>query len=393
MGLRLGQPLARAYPSWVPYGTTWALDGINRRGWRKAIGGIGERFEEAGLTTLLTVTGDNKRTYFDSSGVLQTAATNALRFDHSLTGVQLGILSDGARTNVVPWNRDLTNVAWTKTNVTAAKNQVGIDGVANSASSLTATANAGTCLQAITLSSSARAQSAFVKRLTGSGTVEMTMNGGSTWTAITPTSSWARFTIPTATLANPSVGFRIATSGDAIAVDFVQNENGIMPSSPIATTTVAVTRAADVLTAALGDWFNPNEGTFVCEYSCEYAGAVDREAFRVDDNSDSNRLMYRAVDSGGFARLYVIAAGVVTAELIALNSPNIGPVNKVALAYKANDFGLSFNGVAATPDTNGAVPTGLTALKLGLNGLFGHTRELYYLPKRVGGAELLARSV
>lgn len=55
-----------------------------------------------------------------------------------------GILVEEARTNVVLWNRDLTNAAWTKTNITAAKDQTGIDGFASSASKITATAGNGT---------------------------------------------------------------------------------------------------------------------------------------------------------------------------------------------------------------------------------------------------------
>lgn len=162
-----------------------------------------------------------------------------------------GLPVEEARTNVVLWSRDLTNAAWTKSNVTAALDQVGADGVAASATSLTATAGNGTVLQAITLGSSARFQSAYVKRLTGTGTINMTMDNGSTWTAITVTSSYTRLTIPTQTLANPTVGFRIVTSGDAIAVDFAQNENtGAAASSPIPTTTVAVTRAADQILLA-----------------------------------------------------------------------------------------------------------------------------------------------
>lgn len=157
----------------------------------------------------------------------------------------LGLWSWEARTNVVRYDRDLTNGAWMPTNVTAALDQTGIDGAANSASSITATASNGIILQAITLGSSARFETAFVKRLVGTGTIEMTMDGGSTWTAISPTTSWSRASIPTQTLANPSVGFRIGTSGDSIAVDFVQNENGVFATPPILTTGSAATRAAD----------------------------------------------------------------------------------------------------------------------------------------------------
>jgi hypothetical protein len=180
-----------------------------------------------------------------------SAAYYGPRFDYDMAGSPLGLLIESARTSVPLWVRDFTNAAWTKTNITAAKDQTGITGVANSASSLAATAANGTALQAITLASSARFQATYVKRLTGTGVIEMTMDNGSTWTPITVTAAWTRVSIPTQTLANPTVGFRIVTSGDAIAVDFPQNENGAFATSPIWTTSAAVTRAADALAMAL----------------------------------------------------------------------------------------------------------------------------------------------
>lgn len=118
-------------------------------------------------------------------------------------------------------NRDLTQSGWTHTNITAAKNQTGITGVSNSASSLTAGAANGTSIFDLgTISSGVQSFQLHAKRLTGTGAVEITLNGGSTWTAIPLTSEWQQFHI-TATLANPDIGIRIATSGDAIAVDAV----------------------------------------------------------------------------------------------------------------------------------------------------------------------------
>ena len=171
------------------------------------------------------------------------------RIDYDITGTLKGLLIWESRKWDALWSRDFTNAAWVKTNVTAALNQTGIDGVSNSASSLTATAINGTVLQNITLASSARAQSAWVKRLVGSGVISMTIDGGATWTDVTSqiSASYAWVTVPTQTLANPSVGFKFATSGDSIAVDFFGNEGGTFPSPrPIPVTNAAVTVAADV---------------------------------------------------------------------------------------------------------------------------------------------------
>jgi hypothetical protein len=217
-------------------------------------------------SALLTYTSPSSKYVCSSAGVLMAGTT--LRTDHDFaTLAPIGLRIEEARTNVVLHNRDLTNAAWVKTNITAAKDQTGVDGVANSASSITATAANGTCLQTTAIASSARCQSAYAKRLVGSGTVEMTLNGGTTWTAITITANWTRGDVPTLTLANPVVGFRLVTSGDKIAVDLVQNENGLVATSPIATTTTATARVADNISLPLTAFpFDINAGTLHCEF-------------------------------------------------------------------------------------------------------------------------------
>jgi hypothetical protein len=223
--------LLGAVPSWVLNGAKIDLDLANNRYY----GGT--------PASLLSVSRASTGYAKDSAGNLVAFGVNTLR------RTDLGLLVEEARTNVVLWCRDQTNAAWTKSNITAALDQIGADGSANSATSLTATAGNGTVLQAITLGSSARFQSAFVKRLVGTGNIQMTMDNGATWTNITTTASYQQLSIPSQTLANPTVGFRIVTNGDSIAVDFVMNEGGTFQTSPILTTTVAATRAADNITA------------------------------------------------------------------------------------------------------------------------------------------------
>ena len=160
------------------------------------------------------------------------------------------LLVEPAATNQVLWCRDGTNAAWSKTNITPTKDQVGIDGKANSATRLTATAANGTCLQTITLSAATRSTSFFVKRITGTGTIEITRNGGTNWTDITSSinsSTYTRVGIKATSVTNPSIGFRIVTSGDAIAFDYAQDEAGSVFTSPILTTTATATRNADQL--------------------------------------------------------------------------------------------------------------------------------------------------
>lgn len=158
-----------------------------------------------------------------------------------------GIVFEEARTNTVLQCRDMTNAAWTKSNMTTALTATGIDGIANSATILTASAGNATVLQSITLGSAAFTGSFWLQRLAGSGNVDITVDNGTTWTTQTLTTTWTQFQ-RTQTLANPTIGIRIVTGGDSIAADFGQGEAGSYATSPIQTAGVTVTRAADIVT-------------------------------------------------------------------------------------------------------------------------------------------------
>lgn len=308
-----------------------------------------------------------------------TAAVYSLPRNHNPTTLAaLGVLVEEQRTNLCLYSDDFTNAAWVKSNLTAAKTATGPDGVANSASTLTATAANATARQDITSASAARITSMFVKRRTGTGAVtvsqgettgsELVTNGGfatdtdwtkgTNWTiaggvaiataipatsfitqnisttagntykvvftisgyvagsvswgmydtgqvgtprsangtyteyfvstatsatfglirrfsdftgnidnislflvsetTVTVTSSWTRVATASATVTDPSVIVKLATSGDAIDVALFDHELGAFITSPIPTVASAVTRAADqisILTSAF-PWTN-----------------------------------------------------------------------------------------------------------------------------------------
>lgn len=188
-------------------------------------------------------------------------------------GVYGGYLGEPARTNIVLWSNDFTQAEWVKSNMSAAMTATGPDGVTNSASTLTATAGNATVLQTTVAGSTARIVSCFAKRRTGTGTIEITKDNGSTWTAIAVTANWTQLSGPTATSgANPIVGLRIVTDTDAIDVAYFQCENSSTTqseSSPIPTTTAAVTRDADVLSFDAAN-ISATAGTWYAEMALEY---------------------------------------------------------------------------------------------------------------------------
>lgn len=349
----------------------------------------------------VTFTRASGGTYFGSDGLLKTAANNEPRFDHNpLTGVPRGLLVEGQRTNLLLWNRDLTNAAWMKTNMTVAKSAVGIDGVANSASRLTAGANNATVVQAVTNASIVRAVTAYVRRVSGTGTVEMTLNGGTDWTTVTVTGSWTRVGPPVATLANPSVGFRLATSDDVIEVDFVQLENHRFASSAIATAGTTATRAADVAyvtnLATIG--YNPVESTFFVEYERDHVGVNDAAvdvALQIDNGTDDNRLSFfveRGVAPNIGARQWFGA--YVGGDVMFSGQVASG---KAAAAIRSGDSACAVSGealrtfTAASSQANTFNRLNIGHRSLGnQRQLFGWVRRVAYWPVRLSNGQLQA---
>lgn len=206
-------------------------------------------------TGTATFTRATSATCWGSTGLLLTVAPGVARSTYTelLGGTYLGYLDEEARTNNVIQNRDFTNVAWVMSNMTPLKDQVGIDGTVNSASRITATAGNATAAQTVTIAAVNRPFSVYVKRLVGTGNIDLAQDGATfTNQTVANDGLWHRVTLVASQL-NPALTIRLVTSGNSIAVDYAMLEDSgaaarTFPLSPIATTTVAVTRNRDVLT-------------------------------------------------------------------------------------------------------------------------------------------------
>lgn len=198
-----------------------------------------------------------------SDGLFTSVPSNVLALANNTGG-----LIEEARTNLALWSRDLTQSGtWIAVTMTAAKNAVGIDGTANSATTLTSSSAAGTILQSLTQASAAYTYTVYVKGVTVTGAIQVadypvltpsftTLSSANCFNpagvGVAPASGqtgFLRCTV-TATSLNPVIGFKFANSGDSIIADFNQLEAGSFGTSPIATTNATATRAADVVSLA-----------------------------------------------------------------------------------------------------------------------------------------------
>ncbi len=320
-------------------------------------------------SNLLTTTRASVGYAQDSTGLLILFATGIPRITNK------GLLVEESRTNLALWSRDMTNAAWTASNMTVAQTATGADGTLNAASTLTATGANATVLQSITASIAFYTYSVWLKRVSGTGNVDITVDNGTTWTTQTLTTSYQQFQVPK-NAANPVIGIRLVTSGDSVAADFSQTEAGSFATSPVVTTTVSVARAADVITL-------PSSTTLLSTPLSLYAA--------VNVPQVNSVIPWRAVEAvdiaTGTANIRNNTSGGVWSGNLNAGIVN-GPVvttgrHKAASRNALNDVNIAVDGVLSTAVTSAAnLTTNITKIEVG-NSQSASPRQLNGYVERI----------
>jgi len=382
-----------------------------------------------GTGPAITFTRASGATYFDADGVLQTAANDTPRFDHDpLNGNSLGLLVEGARTNLHRYSEDFT-AGWTATTDSAITSEsvtgpAGATTVGKFVFTSTAADNSKRLFRSAditTVSGTEYTYSVWLKALDWqyviinisastavvsvaassrfdlvNGTIFSTASGSATiqsfgngWYRCSVTSSGNTITgmRPKVILVREGDGAAEFVAGDIGAGVYVwgaQLEGGAFPTSYIPTTASATaTRAAETpVVTPVSSFYNQAEGTMFVEASVQSQGA-GRSVFVFNDDSDDNRKSITLQDS---AQMNVVSGGVSSASL---DGGTISASNKIAGAYKVDDFALSLNGGSVATDTSGVLPVGVTRAYIGYRGTGvdtrtnGHIRKVAYWPKRL----------
>jgi len=347
------------------------------------------------LDSRFTFTRSTTATYIDSSGYVATmaaAATNdptKARFDYNPTTLAAnGLLIEGAATNLLNFSETFattggTNNNWADTNLT--RTSTNNTSPRNDATALQITASAanGTIISSAAMgTSAARTLSVWLRRVTGTGNIQFTLDNGSTYTTQAITAVWVRYTFATTTAAQ-RVGFRIVTSADAIEIWGVQLEAGTGASSYIPTTTAQVTRALDSCIMSgtnFSSWFTAAQGTLLTTWSG--IGITSGRYATINDGSSTNQIWTGFSESAIYNGSFQASFGSAT-------STN----GKAAIAYALNDAAWCTNGGAVSTDVTVTLPTGLNQITLGANPAGGAQintalRNIKFFPTRLPNAQL-----
>ena len=394
----------------------------------------------ATFSEIITFTRASTGTYVDSSGTLQTAATDTPRFDHDpVTLAPLGFLIEEARTNVLRYSEQYDDAAWTKNNSTVTPDVVTSPDGNVSADQLSCVAT-GSSYIVETISSLSNTQYTYTVYCKGVGmgasrgialrvrnaaaTSDIRCNfrldtnvagvpsilgtdfttGASSLTQMA--NGWYRAVItftPTVTLTNPRAEVWYGVYGTSSPTDGTvyiwgsQLEAGAFPTSYIPTTSAAVTRAVDVATVnILSPWYNTTESTLYTQFTSPVPTTVSASAAVVgfDDGTSSNRYANFYTSNTGTVASNQVIAGVTSFTINGATGRTLTNTQKVATASAAGSYAISANGNTAVSDSFASPPPSVTTMRIGLrpSGTQAnlHLQRVLYYPRRLTNTEIQA---
>lgn len=379
-------------------------------------------FLSGSLDARVTFTRGSTGTYFNSSGVLSSAAINTPRFDYDpVTLAPKGLLIEEARTNLVLYSEAFdTGANWPNVNIAVTANaSTSPSGAANADRATIVASSLYTFLrQIITVTASTTYTFTFWMNTTTSAagnTIRIfNVTGGTdivAGQACVYSGGWVRqvctFTTPVGCTSIAVYPVSLNAGGSSAGTYFdiwgAQLEAGAFATSYIPTVASTVTRSADVATMTgtnFSGWYNQSAGTFVVGLTPKGVpvGAANVRFLEVNDGTGNNRnpLFYSSSTGSTYTQYRV--AGVDQASLSA-GAGYFAANTTIAIgtAYATNDFASSFSGGTVQTDTTGSVVSGATQMTIGYatsgsgtEVFCGHIRSIAYYNTRLPNTQLQA---
>jgi hypothetical protein len=367
------------------------------------------------LDPRVTFTRASSATYTDASGVIQTAATNAPRWDYA-NGVMRGLLIEEQRTNVCLQSAGVAvggawalfgNIAAAPT--VTANNAVAPDGTTTATRMVIPAVSGGgssVTYQPFTATAAPYTYSVWLRGNAGGEQVYVGAGGPGLYYSIpriTLTTQWQRFmfTTPALTAAGWTIsvgtdlrdGTQTSTPAQTIYAWGAQVEQGAFPTSYIPTTSVSVTRAADVATMPTNvSWFSATTGTIMNEalsFGSSTAGAFNTTT-SLNDGGAGNRIETVRNDLTNLVSEYLVISGAFTSANVGSVGPNV--IFRAVMNYAVGGQRGTLNGAAVTAIGTSAVLPPVTQMTIGsvVNAQFlnGYIRRVTYWNRALSDTEM-----
>lgn len=339
------------------------------------------------------VTGSSAKEYFPTTDRL-----NVPRLDYTNSTCP-SILVEPQRTNLLSYSEQFDNVSWIKSNSSITANATTApDGTLTADKLVENSSNANHLVQkAVVASNAVYTFSVFAKKsernwvvLRGvnasfqnvkawfnidAGTIG-TLENGATAKITNVGNGWYKLEM---TIPSFSTGFefRVSTStgnnvdsytGDGTSGLFIwgaQLEAGSYATSYIPTVASSVTRNADFISkTGISSLIGQTEG--VMYFDLKSIANNDFKRLSINGGSYVNSIFFD-FDNSNNLYLKVFNGGSAVATLLA-SGVNIANRNKIAIAYKNNDFSFYVNGTQVASQSSGSVPSGLANYEFSLGG-------------------------
>ena len=333
----------------------------------------------------------NTATRVNSSGYVETVNANLPRFDYdAVTLLPKGLLIEETRANLLLRSSEFNVSPWTPIGAAITPDTATAPDNTLTADTITFSGAGQYILQnvAITLGV-VYTISFYIRTVTGTSNIKLVNDGGASVSSNIPvTNQWTRITFTSTSSRTGSAGHGLESAGaSSFYIWGAQLEAGAFATSYIPTTTISLTRNADVVSMTgtnFSSWYNQSEGAIVCSVS---GGKNSVWAVSYDMGTTGN-LAYVRQTSPTAVSSVINGAGSSAASITAHTAYT------TVLAYKINDCAFAINGGQLS--TFAGTPGTATDLIIGsLNGSFvlnGHVKKLMFYPQRLTNAECVAFS-
>ena len=354
----------------------------------------------------LVVTRATTATRVNSSGLIESVATNVPRLDYTNSSCP-SILVEPQRTNLLTYSEQFDNAAWTKSNATITANTtISPDGNNNADTYNVVSTTANLIYQNPTLTTGAYSISVYAKKASSNiirlfnvtsgtsaawfdlnlGQVIGTVNGG-TASIENAGNGWYRCVYKGTSITSGFTGIGLsdtansatASIGSSVFIWGAQLEAGSNATSYIPTVASSVTRNADVISkTGISSLIGQTEGTLFIDFNlAKTPSDANGRLLQLWATNDTTNAIIPILNQSNQLQISMFKDSIGNAVIPASSSTllSLGR-NKIAVAYTSTTLSVYRNGVLfATGNPTSVFPSSLNSLNLGCSSFANRSLE------------------